>query len=310
MTASTVRHTARDDPGAAVCGTLVAMLIFYVDETGNPSLTTVPGSNPPELIPGTAQFFTLAGVGIRDSARKPLAEYLLRVKAEHLGAGPDAEWDATEIKGRYLLHVAKALRSGKKHAAPSGYSALADPAAMDALLHSLGLAMSVFRPLIMANVVDKQKMIARGIRTNPIGIAYSYLQRNIALTLEHQLSGEAAVIVADQQTQHEALFKSGGIHEIRTELEKDLTRVPNYNLVLDKPLWVDTDLSMWDREILQLADIASFLVTKVIDEGEPPAELARLWQAMLPQFALHHKSGKVLGRGIAMYPPRSSKLSF
>lgn len=286
------------------------MLIFYVDETGTASLATVPDSSPPELAPGTAKYFTLAAVGIRDSARKPLAEYLLRVKAEHLGAGADAPWDDTEIKGRYLLHVAKSLRSGKKHAAPKGYSALADSAAMDSFLHSLGLAMSIFRPLILTNVIDKQKMIVRGIQTNPIGIAYSYLQRNIALTLEHHHSGEAAVIVADQQTQHEALFKSGGIHEIRSQLEKDLTRVPNYNLVLDKPLWLDTDLSMWDREILQLADIASFLVTKVIDEGEPPAELERLWQAMLPQFALHHKSGKVLGRGIAMYPPRSSKLSF
>lgn len=286
------------------------MLIFYVDETGTASLATVPGSDPPTLTSGTAKFFTLASVGIRDSARKPLAEYLLRIKSEHLGARGDTPWDTTEIKGRYLLHVAKSLHSGKKHAAPSGYSALGDQAAFDAFLHAISLAFTTFRPLIMANVVDKQKMIARGITTNPIGIAYSYLQRNIALTLEHQVSGESAVIVADQQTQHEALFRSGGIHEIRSQLEKDLTRVPNYNLVLDKPLWVDTDLSTWDRELLQLADIASFVVTKLVEEGEPPAELTRLWQAMLPQFALHHKSGKVLGRGIAMYPPRSSKLSF
>lgn len=286
------------------------MLIFYVDETGNASLTTVPGSDPPTLTPGTAKFFTLASVGIRDSARKPLAEYLLRIKAEHLGAHGDTPWDATEIKGRYLLHVAKSLVNGKRNAAPAGYSTLADADALGAFLHAISLAFTTFRPLIMVNVVDKQKMIARGNTTNPIGIAYSYLQRNIALTLEHQLSGESAVIVADQQTQHEALFRSGGIHEIRSQLEKDLTRVPNYNLVLDKPLWVDTDLSTWDREILQLADIASFLVTKVIEDGEPPVELTRLWQAMLPQFALHHKSGKVLGRGIAMYPPRSSRLSF
>ncbi len=286
------------------------VLIFYVDETGNSSIATVPDTNPPELAPGTAEYFTLAGVGIRDSSRKPLAEYMLRLKAEHFGAGPDADWHDTEIKGRYLLHVAKALRNGKKHAAPGGWSALAGAGAMDALLRDLALAFLTFRPLILANVIDKQKMVTRGIRTNPIGIAYSYLQRNIALTLEHQHSGEAAVIVADQQTQHEALFKSGGIHEIREEFSRYLTRVPNYNLVLDKPLWVDTERSIWDREILQLADIVSFLVTKVIHDGEPPAELATLWEALLPQFALHHKSGKVLGRGIAMYPPRSSRLSF
>ncbi|WP_171013196.1 DUF3800 domain-containing protein [Microbacterium sp. 2FI] len=285
------------------------MLIFYVDETGNSSLATVPASSPPELAPGSGNFFTLAGVGIRDSSRKPLAEYLLRLKAKHFGVVDDDVWADTEIKGRYLLHVARALRNGKAHAAPKGWRRLENLEAFDAMLRDLALALLTFRPLVLANVVDKRKVVARGIDLNPIGIAYSYLQRNITLTLEHHHAGESAVIVADQQTQHEALFKSGGIHEIRQALVKDLTQVPNYNLVLDKPLWVDTDLSIWDREIIQIADIAAFLVTKLVEDGEPPAELAVLWDALLPQFALHHKSGRVLGRGIAMYPPRSSKLT-
>jgi hypothetical protein len=104
-------------------------------------------------------------------------------------------------------------------------------------------------------------------------------------------------------------LKSGGIHEIRSELEKELTRTPNYNLVLDKPSWVDTDPSIWDREIIQIADVVAFPVTKLVDDAEPPAKLAPLWEALLPQFARHYQSGRILGRGIAMYPPRSSKLT-
>lgn len=283
------------------------MLIFYVDETGNAAMSTQESST--EFKPGTTNYFTLAGVGIRDSSREPLARYLLRLKEKHFGEIAGADWGETEIKGRYLLHVARALNKGKKIVAPKGWRQFTDQSAFDELIHDLANALLTFRPLVLANVVDKRKMANRSLQLNPIGIAYSYLQRNIALTLEHQHAGEGGVIVADQQTQHEALFKSGGIHEIRAELEKDLTRIPNYNLVLDKPLWVDTELSVWDREIIQLADIAAFLVTKLIDDSEPPPELAALWDALLPQFARHHKSGRILGRGIAMYPPRSSKLT-
>lgn len=283
------------------------MLIFYVDETGDAAFSTQANSS--LLEPGASNYFTLAGVGIRDSSREPLAKYLLRLKERHFGEIAGVSWGETEIKGRYLLHVARALDNNGRITAPGGWKQFTDRDAFNALIHDLSNALLTFRPLVLANVVDKRKLATRGIQLNPIGIAYSYLQRNIALTLEHQHAGEGGVIVADQQTQHEALFKSGGIHEIRTELEKDLTRIPNYNLVLDKPLWVDTDLSVWDREIIQLADIAAFLVTKLIDDSEPPPELAALWEALLPQFARHHKSGRILGRGIAMYPPRSSKLT-
>lgn len=283
------------------------MLIFYVDETGDSALSGRGGT--PGVTGAASNYFTLAGVGIRDSARESLAKNLLQLKQKHFGQIASGDWGDTEIKGRYLLHVARALGAKRKITAPAGWKQFADWEAFSALTRDLAHVLLAYRPLVLINVVDKRKMTQRGVELNPIGIAYSYLQRNIALTLEHQHAGEGAVIVADQQTQHEALFKSGRIHEIRSELEKDLTRVPNYNLVLDKPLWVDTDLSVWDREIIQLADIAAFLVTKLVDDGEPPSELASLWEALLPQFARHHQSGRILGRGIAMYPPRSSKLN-
>ena len=283
------------------------MLIFYVDETGDAALSAREATNGTNSAP--SNYFTLAGVGIRDSSRESLAKYLLRLKLKHFGEMAGADWSETEIKGRYLLHVARALDDKRKITAPAGWKQFTDRDAFEALIRDLGHALLAFRPLVLVNVVDKRKMAQRGVQLSPIGIAYSYLQRNIALTLEHHHAGEGAVIVADQQTQHEALFRSGGIHEIRSELEKDLTRIPNYHLVLDKPLWVDTDLSVWDREIIQLADVAAFLVTKLVDDTEPPAELAPLWEALLPQFARHHQSGRILGRGIAMYPPRSSKLT-
>lgn len=284
------------------------MLIFYVDETGDAAFAVNDSESGITSVP--SNFFTLAGVGIRDSSRESLARSLLHLKQKHFGEIATAEWGYTEIKGRYLLHVARALAERRKINAPAGWKQFSDRQAFEALIRDLGNMLLVFRPLVLVNVVDKRKMARRGVELNPIGIAYSYLQRNIALTLEHQHAGEGAVIVADQQSQHEALFKSGRIHEIRSDLEKNLTRIPNYNLVLDKPLWVDTDLSVWDREIIQLADVAAFLVTKLVDDGQVPAELAPLWDTLLPQFARHHQSGRVLGRGIAMYPPRSSRLSF
>jgi len=283
------------------------VLIFYVDETGDAALAG--HESAAQIVPGRSNYFTLAGVGIRDSSRESLAKNLLSLKKKHFGELAGADWGDTEIKGRYLLHTARALAEKRKVTAPARWKQLADQEALDALIRDVGHVLLAFRPVVLVNVVDKRKMARRGVELNPIGIAYSYLQRNIALTLEHQHAGEGAVIVADQQTQHEALFKSGGIHEIRSELGKDLTRVPNYNLVLDKPLWVDTNLSVWDREVIQLADVAAFLVTKLVDDGQAPRELAPLWEALLPQFARHHQSGRILGRGIAMYPPRSSNLT-
>lgn len=258
----------------------------------------------PLLRPGHSNYFTLAGIGIRDTARTRLAEQLLRLKLTHFGEHDGAGWAATEIKGSYLRR-AVADGGGESRNLPAGWTTLRDA---QALVDDLALLVRQFRPLVLTNVVDKRKMIARRDTLNPIGIAYSYLQRNIALTLEHQYAGECAVILADQQNEHEAFFRSGGIHEIRAMLERDLTKAPKYELVLDKPLWVDTDLSTWDREIIQLADIASFLVTRLFETGEPVAELQTLWDALLPQFALHPVSGRILGRGIAVYPARSSKL--
>ena len=283
-------------------GRLSPVFIFYTDETGNAALTTVDGALPPELKPGHSNYFTLAGVGIRDSARQRLAERLLRLKAARFGA-QDGGWGETEIKGRYLARAV----TGNMNGLPSGWATLDDPTA---LMNDLAMLFRQFRPLVFANVVDKRKMIARSDTLNPIGIAYSYLQRNIALTLEHQHTGESAVILADQQNEHELFFRSGGIHEIRAMLSAHLTQAPRYDLVLDKPLWVDTDLSTWDREIIQLADITSFLVTRLFETGEPVAELQGLWDALLPQFALHPVSGRILGRGVAVYPARSSKLTF
>jgi hypothetical protein len=193
---------------------------------------------------------TLAAVGIRDSSRKPLAESLLRLKREHFGDGVDGDWGDTEIKGRYLLHMSKYAGNGKQANTTPGWSAVATPTAVANLVGDIAKIFGMYRPLILTTVVDKRKMLARQRQPlNPIGIVYAYLQRNIALTLEHQHAGEAAVVVADQQGQHESFFRSGGIHGIRAELSAAHLRQPNYNLVLEKPLWVDTDLSIWDRGV-------------------------------------------------------------
>jgi hypothetical protein len=89
---------------------------------------------------------------------------------------------------------------------------------------------------------------------------------------------------------------------MREMLGQSLRRQPNYNLVLDKPLWIDTALSTWDREIIQVADIASYTVTVALERGRPPTELGYLWDALRPHFAVNSSTGSIAGWGVSAYP--------
>ena len=283
------------------------MLLFYVDEYGDSSLRTIPGASPPQLKPGTSPYFILAGVGVRDTSRKPLAEKILEIKERHFGpvVGTGA-WADTEIKGRHLARAARKVAAGDVLARPAGYLHLTTASQVDELARDLGLVFSTFRPTIFATVVDKNEMLAKGKDFDPIGVAHTYLHQRIAMTMEDVYAGDAAIIVADQQAQHEKVFRAGIMRDARTALTKNLPRKPNYNLVLDKPLWVDTELSTWDREIIQLADVAAYSVGEAINRGSAPTENYFLWPQLLACMATQFRTGDVLGAGISIYP-RSSK---
>lgn len=77
---------------------------------------------------------------------------------------------------------------------------------------------------------------------------------------------------------------------------------PNFNLVLDKPLWIDTELSTWDREIIQLADIVAYSVTECIKRGQAPAETCFLWNQIRSTLAVQWSTGDVYSGGLSIYP--------
>jgi hypothetical protein len=283
------------------------VLIFYADENGDHSMLTEPGVTPARLKRGTSPRFTLASVGIRDTSRRPVAEALFDLKKRHFGDASAGRWVDTEIKGRYLLRAARGAATGRPLPSPAGYARLDTPAKVDALIRDLGLLFAKFRPLIYATVVDKTEMLATNRELHPIGVAYTYLLQRISIVVEQLYAGDGAMVVADQQTQHETFFRAGGLHEARERLAEGRNKRPNYDVVLDKPLWIDTELSSWDREIIQLADVVAYTVNEYVARGEPPTEPGYLWKQIEPCLGVNFTTGKLAGGGISMYP-RSTAL--
>jgi hypothetical protein len=198
------------------------MLIFYADEFGDSSLELERGVELPQLKSGTSELFVLSGVGVRDTSRKNLAEAIFKVKEKHFGARTvDAKWSATEIKGRYLVRASRSVANGKVLAHPIGYRSLNSVSKVEALVADLGLLFATFRPLVFATVVDKREMVAKQRDLHPIGIAYAYMHQRIALAMEDLYSGDAAMIAADQQTQHETFFRSGKMNDTRKQLQQN-----------------------------------------------------------------------------------------
>jgi hypothetical protein len=117
-----------------------------------------------------------------------------------------------------------------------------------ALIRDLDILLAKFRPLIFTVAVDKVRVLELGAKGQPpLGAAYAFLMQRVARTMEDLHNGDGAILVADQQHEHEQLFRSGEINRVRDHFHQSLGRQPNYNVVLDKPLWIDTNLSTWDR---------------------------------------------------------------
>lgn len=280
------------------------MIIFYIDEFGDASLNTAEGAaGGRQLKAGVSEWFVLAAVGIRDSSRKPLAEAIVEVKERHFGSGVALQaWRDSEIKGRHLARVARSAANGKVITDPAAYEVLDSPDKVTALIEDIELIFLKYRPLIFSAAVDKRALLKRSRPEIPLGAAYTYLQQRVALTMEKLHAGEAAILVADQQTDHERFFRSGEMNRVRDRMTSPLAVKPNYNLVLDKPLWVDTDLSTWDREIIQLSDIAAYSVAQLLQSGAAPERPCYLWRAIRANLAAHWSTGEIWGGGLAIHP--------
>ena len=280
------------------------MLIFYVDEFGNHTLDRDGTTGPPTLKEGASRYFVLGSVGVRDTSRRALAKRIVEVKEKHFGnlAVRDLPWGDSEIKGRHLRRVARSVAAGHRLDRPAAYRTLLTEKQTAALFTDIGLLFDTFRPLVFAAAVDKLEMVETGRDLTPLGVAYAYLHQRVATTMGDHFSGDAAMFVADQQSQHEKFFRSGGLRDARATLDRVLRRKPEYDLVLDKPLWVDTELSHWDREILQLADIVAYSAGAYLMRGGAPEERSYLWEPIRRCMALHQRTGLRLGAGFSMYP--------
>lgn len=280
------------------------MLLFYVDEYGDHSLRTDP-NDPASLKSGVSPWFLLGAVGIPDSSRKPLAEALFALKQKHFGEDVGlAPWADSEIKGRYLFRASRSVATGNVLQKPSAYASLTSPKQVESLVTDIGRIFDTYRPTIFCVGIDKLRILERKpkLRVDPLGAAYAYLEQRVALTMERLHAGQGALLVADQQTQHETYFRSGEMNRVRDKLTRRLVLKPNYNLVLDKPLWVDTELSSWDREILQLADVAAYSAAECLRRGEAPTEACYLWEQVRSHMAIQWSTGSIESGGLAIYP--------
>lgn len=278
------------------------MIIFYIDECGDHSMVRDPTASG-SLKAGVSEWFVLAAVGVPDASRKPLAEEFFELKKKHFG--PDMalhSWGESEIKGRFLFRAARSAASGHVLEKPAAYAALDTSDKVDALTHDLGMLFVKYRPLSFAVAIDKESLLSKKRAQPPLGAAYTYLEQRVALTMDRLFAGEAGILVADQQTQHEKFFRSGQLNTIRDEMTRRLPMQPNFNLVLDKPLWIDTELSTWDREIIQLADIVAYSVTECMKRGQAPQEACFLWKQIRSTLAVQWSTGDIYSGGLSIYP--------
>lgn len=277
------------------------MLLFYIDESRDTK--PFPPGHETRMPGDPSEYFVLSAVGIHDSSRELLAKEIAAVKDRHFGRfARNPDWSLTELKGSFIAHTARAKSGLRPDFVPAGYQTVSDPVKLSHLINELGQLFAKFKPTIFSVVVDKKALAKIGTEIDPLGAAYSRLYERVALTLEHVNAGEGALFVADQQPAHEAYFKSGAMHDVRRELKPKGNNRANFNLLLDKPLWVDTNYSTWDREIIQLADLVAYATYEWIKRGGPPEDKHLLWSKIAPCFAAHWNTTKAQGGGIIVYP--------
>lgn len=276
------------------------MLLFYIDESGHHRMDANP-ADPTQLARDTTDWFVLSAVGIRDTSRRPLAESIDRIKRDRLGATNERPWDVTELKGRRLAITRRAL-DARTHE-EDAYPDLADPGKLDALEHELRMLFSRFRPLTFTVAIDKRRLFAKRPGDSALGWAYAFLYRRMALSLERLYPGEGGVLVADQQTEHEKAFKTGDLTRLRDDLAEAAPWLrADYRLLLDRPIWIDSTLSTWDREIVQLADLVAFTTHEGVARGFASVACAPLWPAIRSVLAEDWTKGGPDGEGLVIFP--------
>jgi len=273
------------------------VLLFYVDESG---VTGFNGHATSRL----ATSFTLAAAAIPDESRSSVAAEFVAIKKRFFGEPQvAAPWSGTEIKGRYLWQVHRRLEGGPPGDLPSAYAAIDSKYEFNLLLHALERLLAKFRPVVFAVVVDKRALHESDPSASPLGVAYASLYQSVALTMEHVYGGATAAFVADQQTEHERFFETGAMRAVMSQRASRGKYRPTFHYILDKPIWIDSALSTWDREIIQLADLAAFTTRAWFADAAAPDARHFLWEAMRPCLAADWRKGtSPRGAGLTVLP--------
>src|SRR6266705_529787 len=233
------------------------MLLFYLDEFGEGAMKRERVRNRWVLDPHVSQWFVLAAVGIAETSRNDLAANIVQIKDRYFSKWRDFPWKDSEIKGRYL-HNAMTRLAARRRPSQNGYRTLTLSRAQR-LCADLNRLFLKFRPIIYAVAVDKRALARRPQPWEPVAVAYSFLQQRLAFLVDEVFGdAEGALMVADDQQSHEKLFRSGKMLATRLQITGALPRQPNFDLVLDRPVWIDPNLHPLDREILQLPDVVCY----------------------------------------------------
>jgi hypothetical protein len=275
------------------------MLLFYVDEVG------VGKMNDASL--RTHPWFVLGALGIRDTNRKGVASAIRDLKKSVFGTNwQSRSWKETEIKGSYIAEANNRLLSGRPPLRPIGYNGLTS-AKLEQLLHGMFSIFRAFTPVLYAIGIDKVQHLQAprsGPPFDPVAIAYAFLQQRLASLTAHTTNSiEPALIVADEQSHHESLFRKGEIRSVRNQFQQQLPQPPNIASIIAKPVWIDTTEMVDDKEITQLTDFVSYAVY----QGMARQQWSHNWLERLgPHFARHWGTGRRIGAvwnaGITIYP--------
>lgn len=279
------------------------MLIFYIDESGDTGLSRTRRGGTWVLNPGVPQWFVLAACGIPETSRVDLAGTLVHIKDNFFPGWQQADWHDTEIKGRYLAQAHKRLSRGLRPLKPVGYRSLRTLRQLDRLCEALCRVLRKSRPLIYAVAVDKKTLVRRSRPWPPEGIAYAFLEQRLALLVDTVYGdAEGVLMVADQQHAHEKLFRSGVMLQVRTQVTAQLPIQPRFELILDRPVWIDEVLHPLDRECLQIPDLAASAVFDLVQSGRASKQPYHMWHDIRDCLATHWSTGLIPDGGLSLYP--------
>ena len=269
------------------------MLLFYLDEYGNSSLSPSSIREHP--------YFAMGAMCIQDTQRLSLFRNLSRLKDEFFPGWRAAKWEESEIKGSFLAQAKLRQQEGKHPLRPSLYRFLSGPA-VDKLVTRLFNIIHRFNPRFYVVGIKKDDLIDKSMGSvqPPVGLTYAYLQVRAALLVaEVYGNSEGAIFIADEERNHERLFVGGEISRVREEVLATVHRRPDMGVILEKPIWVNRGELEVDRENCQLVDFAVYVVATALRKGSLRGD----WlQQLGPYLARHWTSGQVWDAGITIVP--------